>query len=234
MGLGTKAPYDQTNIFYLFKTMKKTGVSAPASFSVLSYNIHVFGNSWASYLPNSTKNDELRASQIAAHLQKGNFELRKWVSNSDDFKLMEKSAKRQTSVLGLMWDSERDLLQVKKPVPDEMKLLTKRLVLARVTQLFSPLGLIAPFIVKGKIQLARLHLLGPEWDDNLENKGASIALKEEAMWWREWFNKYQDVTEEQFARCLRPRPDELKETQMHCFVDASEEAFAAVIYTRFL
>lgn len=54
--------------------MKKTGVSAPAFFSVLSYNIHVFGNSWASYLPNSTKNDELRASQIAAHLQKGNFE----------------------------------------------------------------------------------------------------------------------------------------------------------------
>ena len=96
------------------------------------------------------------------------------------------------------------------------------------------MGLIAPFIVKGKIQLARLHLLGPEWDDNLENKSASIALKEEAMWWREWFNKYQDVTEEQFARCLRPRPDELKETQMHCFVDASEEAFAAVIYTRCL
>lgn len=148
------------------------------------------------------KSNEVR-QDVCDILKNGNFELRKWLSNHKDFELMDKDAKKIITVLGLVWNSEKDLFQIKEPVPDGIKVLTKRTILAKLAQVYSPLGLVSPFGVKGKIRLARLHLLRPDWDDNLE-LGKSEMLDKEAKWWRDWFDKIAELSTEEFIRYLRP------------------------------
>ena len=172
------------------------------------------------------------AENVDSTLKYGNFVLRKWNSNSQEFVLMSENVQKIVTVLGLVWDTENDTLQVKVPPGDVAMKLNKRSLMARLAQLFSPLGLVAPFVIKGKIRLARLHLLGFEWDQILNDKKHSKMETEEAQWWLNWLQKIEAVTKEKFSRCLRPDPEELLETELHCFMDASEEAFAAVIYTR--
>eukprot|EP00095_Tigriopus_kingsejongensis_P010105 maker-scaffold152_size304267-snap-gene-0.13 protein:Tk10105 transcript:maker-scaffold152_size304267-snap-gene-0.13-mRNA-1 annotation:"PREDICTED: uncharacterized protein LOC100891522" len=50
--------------------------------------------------------------EILAH---GNFEMSKWLCNRKAFSLMEPNSHVTTSVLGLFWDSEKDVLRVKVP-----------------------------------------------------------------------------------------------------------------------
>ena len=190
------------------------------------------------------------AADVAEILENGDFHLRKWVSNCKEFHKMEKDTATETTVLGLAWDAGKDLLFIKLPPLVEDDTMTKRNLLGRLAQLFSPLGLVAPFIIKGKIRLARLHLMGLVWDLDLEKlcevsgmdpgdpadrKGPVItaeARAAEAKWWREWLAVIPAVNKVRFARCLRPDLGELESTELHIFTDASEEAFAAVVYTR--
>ena len=171
-----------------------------------------------------------KASDLVEVLGKGNFVLRKWLSNKEDFKL-DKSEDRCTSVLGLKWDTKKDVLSV-KPGPSKItEKLTKRALLARLAQIYSPLGLVSPFLVKGKIRLAKLHLLGAGWDDSLQD-AAGPLWEEESKWWTDWMDAIPKLSEVEFPRCMSPNGTEVAERQLHVFGDASEHAFGAAAYIR--
>ncbi|TRY71500.1 hypothetical protein TCAL_13709 [Tigriopus californicus] len=124
------------------------------------------------------------------------FQLAKWLSNDNQFHLMDLGQAREANVLGLTWNAPADNLRINlgKRLPiDKDNKMKKRTLFDIVPSLYSPLGLAAPFIVKGKIKLAQLHLPGMGWDDNLEDALESkngnywrLGIREEVAWWKAW------------------------------------------------
>ena len=102
----------------------------------------------------------LRARQLKDLLKLGGFNLTKWTSSKRDvlaalrpFGLatpsldldLEKLPLERT--LGVMWDSELDVLTFKiKKRPETELCLTKRMFLSVITSIYDPLGLVAPVI----------------------------------------------------------------------------------------
>ncbi len=179
---------------------------------------------------------------VAEILGQGDFHLAKWTANHPEFKLQEAEFGKESTALGLRWLTGKDLLTVKE-TDLGLKMLTKRTILSKVAQQFSPLGLLSPFIVKAKIQLAQLHQLGVDWDDDLQVKADEETKTQPAegheghrlwrdlvKWWWQWLSCIPRVPTTEFPRVLLPfKPIDL---QYHAFGDASEHAFAAVVYVR--
>ena len=170
-----------------------------------------------------------RVLSITEILKNGDFHLRSWRSNHEGFVMPQEEVENSTvRVLGTLWDTEKDTLSHVIPdvlAPDQM--LTKRKLLSLVASLYSPLGLVAPFVVMAKIRLKKLHLMGLDWDSDV---AATTGGREEVTWWKEWSSLLPEICKIQFPRCLCP--NDLFEIEIHAFGDASEEAFAACVYLR--
>ena len=152
-----------------------------------------------------------KAKEISDILKQGDFHLRHWVSNKDEFDLMEAEEREavEVKVLGLWWNRKKDTL---RHVTDGVNLkveMTKRALLGETSGVFQPLGLLAPVIVKAKIKMSLLHLLGLDWDDDLEKKSKSVkeesaeVLLEEINWWRKWLQILKKAGDVEFPRCLQ-------------------------------
>ncbi|XP_011858077.1 PREDICTED: uncharacterized protein LOC105555662 [Vollenhovia emeryi] len=113
--------------------------------------------------------------QLYELLKQGQFWLRKWRSNESSF--LQHLADCETGelftidkdavkTLGLLWDSSRDRLLYETDLPRQ-KHFTKRTVLARISQIFDPLGLVGPILITGKIFMQRLWTEDLQWDQTL-------------------------------------------------------------------
>ena len=70
----------------------------------------------------------------------------------------------ETEVLGVKWNALSDSFSFSINHLDGVT-FTKRGLLSKLSGLFDPLGLAAPFTVKRKIRMQRLVIAGVEWDD---------------------------------------------------------------------
>ncbi|XP_043496480.1 uncharacterized protein LOC122520485 [Polistes fuscatus] len=99
--------------------------------------------------------------------------------------------------------------------------VTKRIILSEVAQLFDPLGLLSPVVIKAKILMQRLWLEKVSWDDHLT---PDIV--------HEWSQFRQHLS--QLSVIETPRwinlSSKATSIQIHGFSDASQLAMAAVIY----
>ena len=83
-------------------------------------------------------------------------------------KKVENPCFRVTNVLGLQWDTSGDTLKLKSVnYPQTDSLLTKRMLLARTSKLFDPLGIFSPITIKAKMLLQDSWKLQVGWDDPL-------------------------------------------------------------------
>ncbi|XP_046329965.2 uncharacterized protein LOC124113582 [Haliotis rufescens] len=158
---------------------------------------------------------------------------RKWLSNSHQVlnqipvedRLSEvqlnSSYLPSAKTLGLMWIAERDVFTFTSHIPEMNSTISKRIFLRQIAKLFDPLGFLAPFTVRAKIILQEMWTAGLDWDEELDNN-----LKRKAC---QWFMELEDLALIQVPRCLRCGL-EVKETTLHSFVDASEDAYGAVVY----
>ncbi|XP_076392695.1 uncharacterized protein LOC105663902 [Megachile rotundata] len=157
---------------------------------------------------------ELRQS-LTSVLARAGFHLRKWASN--DSRVVSR-------------DQDSSICQVEiRPVDKESKVLgsrsgkiTKRSVLSEISQIFDPLGLIGPVIVKAQLLMQELWQLQVSWDESLPQ---DIHTR-----WDSFRNELRDLVSLAIPRRV---VGNIKQTiELHGFSDAYEKAYGAAVYLR--
>ncbi|XP_046976508.1 uncharacterized protein LOC124542625 [Vanessa cardui] len=179
--------------------------------------------------------------EISNILMKGGFELQKWTSNKKEFmKKMGKGREEKESrlnigegketeaiqkVLGLTWNSCTDEFEYSVQLPQLEVPVTKRRVISDISRLFDPLGWISPTIVTSKVFIQKLWMSGIDWDQELPPS----LLRE----WLTYRSNLESLMNFRIPRCIHTNADD-KEVELHGFSDASNYAYAAVVYVRIL
>ncbi|KAL6419300.1 hypothetical protein ACFW04_013939 [Cataglyphis niger] len=137
----------------------------------------------------------------------GGFPLRKWSAN--DPRLLARIAPEHRA--------QRDLLFL------TVAAYTKRSVLSLTARLFDPLGWLAPTVIRAKVMFQSTWLRGATWDTPLEEADA-----------QQWSTFERDLPRLEEIRVEQRVPvcDANAKVELHGFADASERAYAAVVYSR--
>lgn len=88
--------------------------------------------------------------------------------------------------------------------------------------IFDPLGLIAHFLIYLKMLLQEIWRAGLQWDEPISE---DLFVK-----WKTWLRILPDVEKIKIPRCYHTHSFSGCDPQLHTFVDASENGFAAVSY----
>ena len=137
-----------------------------------------------------------------------------------------------TKVLGMYWLSFPDYFTFKM-CQDELvdKMLSfnfapsKREILRTLMRIFDPLGLIAIYLIRGKIVLQEIWREGTNWDEPIPS--CLVTL------WQEFIRELPNIENLRIPRRYATLPVEETIIDLIVFVDASEQAFAATAYFRF-
>lgn len=193
---------------------------------------------------------EAEAIQLAKDVrmihQKAGFEIRNWHSNSANVltelhttslpskNLDIKPELTTEKVLGMWWSTQSDTFSYSvsyKKINDDIlngkRRPTKREVLRTLMSVFDPLGFLASFLVLLKILLQRIWRSNIEWDEEIGDE-----LYDD---WLLWTKLLPAVAKIEIPRSYLNGTvlTDSHSVQLHIFVDASENAFAAVAYFRF-
>ncbi|XP_015119454.1 uncharacterized protein LOC107042783 [Diachasma alloeum] len=169
---------------------------------------------------------------IDALLKRGGLNLRQWAFNDPRLlqNLPESNVNLQLQVdkdatiktLGIHWDPQRDaIIYTVKPMPTASK-VTKRSIASELAQIFNPLGLLGPVIVRGKIIMQLLWKEQLDWDDPVPS---SVSTE-----WKSYKNQLSVLNNASFDKKVIMA--DTKEIQLHGFCDASEKAYGACIYLK--
>ncbi|XP_055604623.1 uncharacterized protein LOC129752861 [Uranotaenia lowii] len=192
----------------------------------------------------STVAEEIKiATEIKSIHAAGGFNIRDWRSNSKKFEKAlggnvssePKSLKLETTltperVLGMHWLPHDDVLGYSTALAPELQEIvsskrkpTKREALRCLMTFFDPLGLLTAFVLLRKVLLQDIWRAGTQWDE--------VVGDEEHEKWLRWIEGFPLIDSLQIPRCYFDSVD-YDDLQLHIFVDASEDACAAVGYFR--
>ncbi|GFX37000.1 integrase catalytic domain-containing protein [Trichonephila clavipes] len=125
----------------------------------------------------------------------------------------------------MLWDPKVDCLTYKVKISDKVN-FSKRDVLSEIARLYDPLGLIGPIVTKifivAKIFIQELWKIKLDWSEQLPPD----AMEE----WMNFYQKLSKVNNFKIPRCIL-LPATIR-IEIHGFSDASERAYAAVIYIK--
>jgi len=172
--------------------------------------------------------------QLNQLLMAGGFRAHKWAGNdprllesiphsdralSPDKTLEESSSFR---ILGIKWSPSSDHFRIQVRV-EKSSVISKRSFLSLVARIFDPLGWIAPVTVSAKIILQSLWLKKLDWDTPLTGDLLTSCLA--------FQNQLNDLVEVFIPRWTG-EGGEPQRVEIHEFSDASNSAYAAVVYLR--
>lgn len=129
---------------------------------------------------------------------------------------------KESSVLGVLWAPDTDTLRFQININHDQQKVTKREILSNTSKIFDPLGLLSPCTIALKILLQKLWLVKLEWDDPVPADIKKI--------WQTMISNLDSLLTVAIPRltlCASPLTREL-----HCFVDASQNAYAACVFIR--
>ncbi|XP_015432787.1 PREDICTED: uncharacterized protein LOC107188906, partial [Dufourea novaeangliae] len=135
-------------------------------------------------------------NELIALTKTGGFHLRQWTSNSikliedldtqNNLKSLSLDSSEAKKTLGVFWKPSTDtIIYTTKAFVGKTR-ITKRLILSEISQLFDPLGLLGPVIIKAKIIIQQLWKANITWDEPvpqniscswLDNHGQSRILR---------------------------------------------------------
>ncbi len=174
----------------------------------------------------------------------GNFNVKKWLSNSKDVMdsipeedraagvkgFGDKTELPTERVLGMWWNPEEDVFtfntNFKKVDPSllEGRRPTKREATSLLMSIFDPLGILANFKIKGLILLQWTWRCGIGWDDEVTD---DIYEK-----WKEWVENLKLTVNVKLPRLYCRDIHLATSVELHIFTDSSEEACAVTCYLR--
>ena len=136
---------------------------------------------------------------------------------------LDKESLPPERVLGVEWNIRNDSLKFHITLKD--KPLTRRSILSTVSSIYDPLGLAAPFVVRGKKVLQMLCKEGVDWDEPIPD-----PLRAQ---WEEWRSELPLLENIEVPRCFKPDDfQDVKSVELHHFSDASIEAYGQCTYIR--
>ena len=111
-------------------------------------------------------------SETLKRMREGGFNLRSWASNCEPLNALFEAngdsvghSSEYEKVLGYRYHTATDSLSLPPVEQHSNSVVTKRLVLSGIAQVFDPLGLYSPVLVKGKILLQDLWKDKLDWDE---------------------------------------------------------------------
>ncbi|XP_064382855.1 uncharacterized protein LOC135331570 [Halichondria panicea] len=167
----------------------------------------------------------------------GGFLLRKW--NSSDLRAIQHlpanlkdpksiqempSTEEYTKTLGIQWNAPKDCFKLSVPSPTSLETLTKRGLVSDVAKTFDALGWFSPSTIKAKILMQQLWELKVDWDDSVPEHVHDA--------WLQWRTELHLLSQIPIPRCYFDKKSKPFSTEIHGFSDASELAYAAVVYLR--
>ena len=126
--------------------------------------------------------------------------------------------------LGLHWDTKKGTLHVSTPTLIANDNPTKRRIASDVAKTFDLLGWFAPCTIVVNVMLQDLWKLKLAWDDQVPD---SIAQA-----WKDWRRELPLITSHPIPCHHMIRGKEVRSLQLHGFSDASDSAYAGVMYLR--
>lgn len=166
-------------------------------------------------------------------LKSARFELRKWASNCPELlrdlpeshiqmqALSFDSKEEYLKILGLNWQPRCDSFSYS--VEPLNRQCTKRTILSDIARIFDPLGFISPVTIFTKCFLQMLWTLGLDWDD--------IPAPDISEKWLNFKSELLHLSEFKIPRLILPDSYSFN-CQLHGFCDASQKAYACVVYLR--
>ena len=126
--------------------------------------------------------------------------------------------------LGVSWCVEHDHFGFRVSLNDTP--LTRRAILSSISSIYDPLGLISPFLLKGRKILQEITSeKDSHWDDELK--------VEHIQAWRDWRESLFPLQSLRLDRCYKPNDfGDSIETTLHCFSDACQYGYGAACYLR--
>lgn len=171
--------------------------------------------------------------QLIQLLKRGGFNLRKWLSNEPSLvedlpenmrnpTCLNFTEARTSKSLGLAWNPKQDeymFTPTLKQHSNPTKPMTKRQILSDISTIFDPLGWLSPITIKAKIIFQNIWKHNINWDDIVPDDVH-----------KEWSALRQELTNMHFNinRWLGYNAD--SDCELHGFCDASEKAYACVVY----
>jgi hypothetical protein len=126
--------------------------------------------------------------------------------------------------LGIHWDTFRDCLTFNPTAHKVPK--TRREALSLLASLYDPLGLAAPFIMKGKLSLQEMCRYRNSWDTPM---AAGMSDK-----WKSWLEDLMTISDLKIPRYYKfGLEGKLSAVELHTFCDASSIGYGACAYLRF-
>ena len=174
-------------------------------------------------------------SRLCSILSQASFHLRKWRSSSSEVlkkipveiqealptqELVDKHSASYPKALGVAWDSREDTMSTHVNLPTTYA-STKRGIVRDIARTFDILGWLSPAILPMKLLYRDLWKAKLEWDVEVEEQ-----FKERHKRWREELHLLSDV---KLPRHYFGQKKPVN-VELHGFSDASEEAYAAVVF----
>ena len=175
--------------------------------------------------------------QLLDFFAKGGFFLRKWNSSDrhvlchikPEFQDTQSihhipSTDEYTKTLGIEWNASMDHFRLTVASLQETNNMTKRTLVSDIAKTFDVLGWFSQSIIKVKILLQRVWELKIGWDDLLPQDIHRLLFQ--------WRSELHLLTERHIPRCYYPKHVDIDSIELHGFCDASEDAYAGVVYLR--
>ena len=189
-------------------------------------------------LPNSSSAQSLVHDAIAI-CKEGNLRLHKFSSNSptllstlpvserniEDIRILDREEMSQPyeRTLGLLWSLKTDTFEFSSNLKENPN--TRRGILSTIASIYDPLGLLSPFILKGKNILQDMCRIATSWDDSLPGDLLSR--------WECWKASLDNLAQIQIKRCYKTADlVRISKAEIHHFSDASTCGYGAVSYLR--